>query len=638
MLNEKDPSVAPRHRISVHFFLLMIGLLVATGLLLASSGFLLSRNSGDRAWVSEAVVAERLTYELMYLATRLSSQEDDDSALRDRLIGARSNLDETLRALEVGSVERGVPPANSPEVLASIEQISQDWNSDLRPLLGGSEIDAPELASRAARLVEEIRDAAEASTLVTERRNRNGTLIMAGCGLSVLVIIPISAWLARRTSMRLTALTSTARALASGELEARADQSGHDEVSRLAGSFNHMTSALQSNLGELSREKAQLRAVLDATPDSIITIDGAGTILSMNRAAEQMFGHKASGTIGSNISLFMPKGDAERHDGYLARYHRTGERRIIGRERLVTALRKDGTTFPMALWVSELKHDGDPVFIGVTRDLTDLKATEAQRQSLLDAIVQTVSRLASAGVDLLAGATQQAYGAQQQSVAVTETVSTVEQITATAAQAAERAEHVADSARRSEELGRAGHAAVRETIRAMAHVNLSAEQNAKTILRLADQAKDVGQIIDAVNQIAEQTNLLAINAAIEAARAGEEGQGFAVVANEVRALADQSKESTLKVRKILEEIQSVTNRLVLASESETKALAEAAERATSAGDNIQALSALLDDASDAAFQIAASAAQQASGVRHISEAMRNIDDVTQQFLSSTHQV
>ena len=115
---------------------------------------------------------------------------------------------------------------------------------------------------------------------------------------------------------------------------------------------------------------ARWRAVIDAAVDGIIVIDARGTIEVFNHAAERMFGYRESEVQGRNVSLLMPEPDRSRHDGYLEHHLRTGERRIIGIGRSVTALRQDGTQFPVHLSVGEMDIDGQKHFTGILHDLS----------------------------------------------------------------------------------------------------------------------------------------------------------------------------------------------------------------------------------------------------------------------------
>jgi two-component system CheB/CheR fusion protein len=122
----------------------------------------------------------------------------------------------------------------------------------------------------------------------------------------------------------------------------------------------------------------RLRTMVDTAVDAIITIDERGTIGTINAAAERMFGYLAGELIGQNVKMLMPSPYHDEHDGYLARYRRTGERHIIGIGREVYGRRKDGTVFPADLAVSEFEDKGRRMFTGVLRDLTARKALEQE--------------------------------------------------------------------------------------------------------------------------------------------------------------------------------------------------------------------------------------------------------------------
>ncbi len=132
-----------------------------------------------------------------------------------------------------------------------------------------------------------------------------------------------------------------------------------------------------------SREGAQhTQIILDNVIDGIITINGRGILQSYNLAAEHIFGYSAAEVIGKNIKMLMPELQHSEQDGYLAHYFPTKERRINGIDREVIGRRKDGNTFPMDLAVSRSTHQGEPLFIGLVRDITERKQVDAQLHAL----------------------------------------------------------------------------------------------------------------------------------------------------------------------------------------------------------------------------------------------------------------
>ncbi|HKA73377.1 MAG TPA: PAS domain S-box protein [Xanthobacteraceae bacterium] len=145
----------------------------------------------------------------------------------------------------------------------------------------------------------------------------------------------------------------------------------------------------------LARE-AHLTSILDTVPDAVIVIDERGFMQSFSPAAERLFGYAAADMIGKNVKILMPSPYRENHDGYIERYLRTGERRIIGVGRVVVGERKDGSTFPIELAVGEMRSSNQRFFTGFIRDLTERQETEARLQELQSELVH-ISRLTAMG-------------------------------------------------------------------------------------------------------------------------------------------------------------------------------------------------------------------------------------------------
>ncbi|HTM97010.1 MAG TPA: PAS domain S-box protein [Croceibacterium sp.] len=146
----------------------------------------------------------------------------------------------------------------------------------------------------------------------------------------------------------------------------------------------------------LQRREEHLKSILATVPDAMIVIDEKGIILSFSQAAERLFGYAEAEVAGKNVSILMPQPDRDRHDGYLERYLATGVPRIIGIGRLVTGLRADGSTFPMALSVGEAHAADQRLFTGFIQDLTERRDFEAKLEQLQSELIH-VSRLSAMG-------------------------------------------------------------------------------------------------------------------------------------------------------------------------------------------------------------------------------------------------
>lgn len=129
---------------------------------------------------------------------------------------------------------------------------------------------------------------------------------------------------------------------------------------------------------KLRESEARARSILRTTVDAIITIDDRGSVRTFNKAAEDLFLYKSSEVIGENVKILMPQPYHREHDGYIGNYHQTGERKIIGIGREVTGKRKDGSTFPMYLAVSEVNVNGQRLYTGIIRDISEQRRLEQE--------------------------------------------------------------------------------------------------------------------------------------------------------------------------------------------------------------------------------------------------------------------
>ena len=245
--------------------------------------------------------------------------------------------------------------------------------------------------------------------------------------------------------------------------------------------------------------------------------------------------------------------------------------------------------------------------------------------------------LASSASEIVATTTQVASGAAETATAVSETTTTVEEVKKTAELSSDKARYVSETAQKAMQVSQTGKQAVELSIEGVSRVRQQMEVLAQSIVRLSEQSQAIGEVIATVNDLAEQSNLLAVNAAIEAAKAGQQGKGFGVVAQEIKSLAEQSKQATAQVRTILGDIQKATSASVLAAEQGSKAVESGVKQSAEAGEAIKMLAQSIAEAAQAATQIAASSRQQQVGMDQVAQAMDNIQQATSQNMAGTKQ-
>jgi methyl-accepting chemotaxis protein len=260
-------------------------------------------------------------------------------------------------------------------------------------------------------------------------------------------------------------------------------------------------------------------------------------------------------------------------------------------------------------------------------------------------LVQKISAEIKSGLNIIGTSTNEILttvnevftGATETASAVSETTTTIGEIRQTALVATQRAQTVLESSQHASEAAENGKESVRQTIAGMNHINEQMNQIARSVIKLSDQNRSIGEITATVTDIAEQSNLLAVNAAIEAAKAGEHGRGFSVVAQEIRSLAEQSKQATLQVKEILSEIQKSINLAVMSTEQGSKAVEQGNNLALKSGEMIDVLAESVNEAVQSVMQISISSQQQMAGIDQIVPAMDNIKLASKQNVVGTRQ-
>jgi twitching motility protein PilJ len=263
---------------------------------------------------------------------------------------------------------------------------------------------------------------------------------------------------------------------------------------------------------------------------------------------------------------------------------------------------------------------------------------------MLDNFSKVLERVRKAAIDVQANASdilisseQMASGANQQDQEITNTSSAVEELTVSMKQVSNNAEASAEAARRALDAAEQGNRSVRDTLEGMQRIRASVQATAKKIKSLGDRSLEISDIVNVINDITEQTNLLALNAAIEAARAGEAGRGFAVVADEVRKLAEHSRTATKDISALIKSIQAETNEAVVVMEEGTKEVEVGARLADQAGKALEAISSVVRQSAELVQEISLASKQQVRGTEGVANAMQIISSITRQTSQGTRQ-
>jgi methyl-accepting chemotaxis protein len=243
--------------------------------------------------------------------------------------------------------------------------------------------------------------------------------------------------------------------------------------------------------------------------------------------------------------------------------------------------------------------------------------------SLSDQIGSAVGQVRNSSTELQAAANQQATGAKEQAAAMTEISTTISELLATSRQISESAQRVAQNAEQTASAARNGHGTVDQTHESIASIRRQVDQIVAHMLELGKKSQEIGAVLDIVSELAEQTNILAINATIEAAGAGDAGKRFAVVAEEIRKLADRVGGSTKEVRALIDDVRSAVNTTVMATETGSKAVDAGSRQFGDVASAFKQIANLVATTTDAAREIELSTKQQATAVEQVNLAIAN---------------
>ncbi|MFN8362091.1 MAG: methyl-accepting chemotaxis protein [Candidatus Kapaibacterium sp.] len=414
---------------------------------------------------------------------------------------------------------------------------------------------------------------------------RTVSLVIAGMtGASSIFLVLFVIVISRAITRPILKLSDSATKVAAGDVSQQVENTTFDEVGVLTGAFNTMVVNIRTTLDDVRKAGEETRIAMHKAKNLQAESEAQGYYLSESiETIMHEIGHFAEGQLVVHL-------EPMRKDDDIARL-----------------------------------YDGFSTAVGKIR-------------SMVMQVSEAVETTASATAEIAASIEEMSTGAAQQSEQTSNVSTAILQMTSNIVESNRAMSRAVEQAHASGERAQSGGAVVLETIEGMNTIATMVQQSSVTVHNLGKSSEEIGEIVQVINDIADQTNLLALNAAIEAARAGEQGRGFAVVADEVRKLAERTAEATKRIGTMIKRIQSETSGAVHVMELGTKEVEKGKLLADKAGSALKEIITMSNDVEVIITQLAGASAEQETTSEDIARNIQNISHVATENNRAIEQV
>jgi methyl-accepting chemotaxis protein len=488
---------------------------------------------------------------------------------------------------------------------------------------------------------------------MVESNARGQMTIMAGSLIGIVIGLLAAIFIVHGLINILRKVGAFAAAVAEGDFKAQVSSKEGGEIGQMLTSMRHIPVVLQSILNDYQKLANEIESgyldtkgdvaaykggfatlvqgtnsilanflqILEGLPSTVQMLTKDHTVTYMNAVGRKFVGENYKGKNEKDVLAFDDGNTPQNALALAVKTLRPASNETVARPQ-GRAMDVSYTAIPM------LTRDGRlAAILQLITDLTAIKETQRTIQRVAEQASSIAGRVAAASEELSAQVEQVSRGAEKQRTQVESTATAMAEMNSTVLEVARNAGNAAEQAESTRSKASEGAELVNKVVQSINLVNAVAGTLQKNMQELGQQAESIGGVMNVISDIADQTNLLALNAAIEAARAGEAGRGFAVVADEVRKLAEKTMSATQEVGSNISAIQHSTHANIAEVGEAAKAVATATELAQTSGQALQEIVTLASANSTVVSSIATAAEEQSATSEEINQSVDQISRI-----------